>query len=381
MSKETIEWLNENTLMGFCSDREKWAQGWTKNGGEFAVQPWHATEDYTGAYEGPIPVEAVMDRLFNWQAVEAETFVKLPATYETMTGTEDDGTPFRMKSIPGRKGIVRSDNGAVMFIGADGYTIHQYNEWLLDKVGTLLDTNTTDLGIASAGLLSGGGIAYVGLELPEAVDVGTTGFSVRPSLIATTSHNGKLATNYMLAATIPVCDNSLAAAYGEADKAGTRYKIKHTSGSANRIEDARQALGILFQATEEMTKFLTQLAEWEVGAKEFANVMNELCPVPEQVLDAGKVKNIRTITNAQNKRDSIAMLYYGDPRVTPWQGTALGVLQAFNTWNEHERINRGTQTVERQMMETLTGKVAEYDNFVLSTLSKVTDRQLAVAFA
>ena len=59
----------------------------------------------------------------------------------------------------GRHGLVRAENrqaiyaddtGDVLGVFADGYTIHQYQDWLLDKVASILDDG---LSIGSAGLL------------------------------------------------------------------------------------------------------------------------------------------------------------------------------------------------------------------------------------
>jgi len=44
---------------------------------------------------------------------------------------------------------------------------------------------------------------------------------------------------------------------------------------------------------------------------------------------------------ADTKRDSLTTLYRSDPRVSPWAGTAHGVLQAVNTYEHHEGVVRG----------------------------------------
>jgi hypothetical protein len=56
-------------------------------------------------------------------------------------------------------------------------------------------------------------------------------------------------------------------------------------------------------------------------------MMDLVIPLPE---DAG-----RAMTIAENKRNEILNLYRDDARSAPWNGTAFGVLQAFNTWNHH----------------------------------------------
>ena len=61
----------------------------------------------------------------------------------------------------------------------------------------------------------------------------------------------------------------------------------------------------------------------------------------------------------------------GGPRVSPWAGTAHGVLQAVNTFEHHEGIIRGTRRPERNMLRTITGDFAKLDRNTLSTLNQV----------
>jgi hypothetical protein len=69
--------------------------------------------------------------------------------------------------------------------------------------------------------------------------------------------------------------------------------------------------------------------------------------------------------------DEIAALYQNDNRVAPWKGTALGVLQAFNTWGHHVRATRGdTNRVERNMIEAINGTTDKSDRDVLALLEK-----------
>ena len=68
MSKESLQWLNTNTLIG-CTDKRGTA--WH----------WRAQEqgDRSNHYPGAIPVADVQDRLFSWQAESRRLAVELPA--------------------------------------------------------------------------------------------------------------------------------------------------------------------------------------------------------------------------------------------------------------------------------------------------------------
>jgi phage/plasmid-like protein (TIGR03299 family) len=373
MSRESIEWLNNNVLMGYTNDREHWAtQGFVNAGtnadGSETNRPWFATDNYTGGFGGPVPVEAVMERLFNWQALEGPLSTEVPCSITEADTIDQDGNPMRRVVLPEHKAILRSDNSHVMGIFKQGYQPHQYDRWLIENVANILDDEVL---IDSAGLLMGGGVAWVSISLPETA-VGDAGFGIRPRILAFTSHNGKHATTYQRSVNAPVCDNSLDLEIAGADRL-QRVKIKHSSNSHLRIADARDALGILYSDTEQYTDFFDKLAAWEVTNRQFKAVLDELEPVELPDVVDGKVKNQRKITMAENRRNAIASLYVSDHRAAPWQGSALGVLQAFNTFDQQERNVVG-ERVERQMLDTLAGSVRAFDHRVLDMVGMVTGR-------
>jgi phage/plasmid-like protein (TIGR03299 family) len=190
MSRETMQWLNTMTLIGYKDKRGT---------------AWHHRAEYQGDepnhYAGPVPVEDVMRRLFSWQAKAAPLRFVMPERI-----TDDGVSPATEVVDESRQVIYNGNTGEVFYVASDGYAIHQYDEWLLRNVANILDD---DLGIGSAGLLEGGGVGWVQVELPEPVR-GPGEFDFRPYLLALTSHNGSRATGYNRAACAVVCDNTLA---------------------------------------------------------------------------------------------------------------------------------------------------------------------------
>ena len=63
-----------------------------------------------------------------------------------------------------------------------------------------------------------------------------------------------------------------------------------------------------------------------------------------------------------------------DPRVSPWTGTAHGVLQAVNTYDHYEGIVRGADRAERNSLKTLTDGYRDLDRTTLQTLNKVLEQ-------
>lgn len=372
MSKETLEWLNANVLIGFTDDREHWAgQGYASARGEDQlIRPWFAQEGYDGGYIGPVPVDAVRERLFAWEAIEGPLSATVPCDITEADSMDAEGNPFRNIVLPDHKAIMRSDNDFIMGVFKQGYTVHQYDEWLIENVASILDD---DVQIDSAGLLMGGGVAWVSVSMPEVLST-SADFAFRPRILSFTSHNGKHSTTYMRSVSAPVCDNSLAAEIAGGN--GHKVRIKHSANSGLKIAGARDALGILYQQADEVATFFEKLTEWEVTNKQFKAILDSIEPMPDPVTgDGGKVTNQRAITMADNRRLVITKLYVEDHRAAPWKGTALGVLQAFNTFDQQERSVNG-QRIERQMVATLDGSVGKYDREVLDMVGRHTGHHL-----
>ena len=324
MSKETSDWLNRNVLIGMTDKR---GNAWHYKASAQGDEPNH--------YAGAIPVEDVRRRLFNWQALE------VPMMINTPTGPAE---------VPNRKAIVRSDNYAVLGVPSSRYVPHQYDEWLLTNVAHLLDD---DLVIGSAGLLAGGGEAWVQVEMPENHRVADVEF--RPNLLATTSFNLSLATTFKRTITVVVCDNTRAAALRENSQ---QVSVRHTAGSIMRLNEARSALDIVMDISDDFTREVEMLLEKAISDAAFGRIVDSMVPVPD---DASKHK----ATRSSNLKDSLWNLWRTDHRCAPWKNTGFGVMQVFNTHRQFDRPTRGgTLQVERTMHEHLTGVTEVVDRKV-----------------
>lgn len=330
MSAETLEDLNSNTLIGYTDKR---GTAWWYRAGMQGDEPNH--------YAGAIPVEDVRRRLFSWEGQEAPVQAVI------------DGQPV---PIEGRKAIVRSDTHATLGIFKDGYRVHQYDEWLIENVATLLDA---DLRIGSAGLLRGGGVAWVQIEMEDTLDV--QGVEYRPFLTAATSMDGTLATTYQTGAQVVVCDNTLSAALGEKDT--QRVKIRHSRNSMGRIGEVREALDIVHGVAEDFEAEVQQLLDQKVTEDQWGRFVDAYVG-----LEQAKEGRGRTI--ALNKKVTLDSMWSDDERVAPWRGTAWGVISAVNTAVHHEFTVKGDRA-ERNAERAITGKVHEQGIKTLQLLAQV----------
>ncbi|MDD7936742.1 DUF932 domain-containing protein [Actinomycetospora straminea] len=311
---------------------------------------WHwrasAQGDEPNHYPGFVPVDDVLRRLFDWTAVELPVYVAVPG--------EGDESEYR--ALPGRKAIAADDTYEVLGLFKDGYAPHQYREWLLENVSTILDD---DLGISSAGLLRNRAVAWVEVSVPDSITT-PEGVAFRPNLLACTSFDGTVATTYKRTITNTVCDNTMGAALQED---GQQLKAKHTKNSGMKIADAREALAIVHTAADDFAAEVARLCDVTVTDAQWSQFLAGIAP-------DGDSKRSKTM--AAEKRSQLDNLWRFDARVEPWSGSAWGALQAVNTWGQHIRGTRGaTQRAERNAIETIDGSVEAADAEVLKVLAGI----------
>ncbi len=259
---------------------------------------------------------------------------------------------------PDRKAVMRSDTGAVLGVFKSGYVIHQYDRWLVSNVEAILDA---DVAIGSAGLLKGGAVAWVQVEIAETIDT-PQGVSFRPFLTAATSMDGSLATTYQRGVQVVVCDNTLSAALASRD--GGRVKVRHSSRSLGRLSGVRDALGVIHAVADDFAESVAALTGQEVTGAQWRQFLAAWSP------DDPKASP-RSRNMAARKRDELARLWAHDARVAPWTGTAFGVVQAVNTWTHHMQTVRNATRAERNTDRAVRGEFDTLDRDTLALLAQV----------
>lgn len=332
MSAETTQWLNTQTLIGFVSKRG---------------HAWHYREAEQGEvcnhYDGAIPVDDVIKRLFNWRAIEA----RLVAEADSVDGVirYDD---------PTRKVIVRSDTGQVLGVFKQSYHPHDPQEWLIRKLEQMLPGH--DLAIGSAGLLRGGAQQWVQVEMEDTLSV--CDLEYRPFLTAMGSMDGSLASTYQDGVQVVVCDNTMEAALGESAQ---RVKVYHGVNAEQQFAAQAAAIDIVRQVGDAYRASAEALAAQKVSWQRFDRWVEAF---------AGLDKEKPTKLQEQRVAE-LRGLWKDDERVAPWKGTALGVVQLANTWTQHFKPISGASRFTRNTERLLTGKVGEADQKALHLLASV----------
>jgi phage/plasmid-like protein (TIGR03299 family) len=345
MTRETLQWLNTNTLIGFSEQR----------------RAWHYRRDLQGAQENhfvsAVPRERV-DQLFGFELQARPMRYAVGADYDSATDMDEKGNPVRWVKAPAHVTIVRSDKPDVpLAVHGHTYKIHQYREWLVEHVDHLL---SGELSIGSAGLLRGGAIAWVSVEVP---DTFTTrhGVAYRPRMLNTTSCDGSSATRRKMVTTNVVCDNTLDLALGEAG--GREIRIKHSSRSDLRRTEALEGLGLIHANAEAFEAELESMIAQQVTDRQWSQFMDAYAPIVPGA-------PVRTRNNAERKREQLTGLWKADGRVAPWKGTRWGAYMAINTY--HQWIARSSSDrTERAMERAILGRTRAVDDEALGILDRI----------
>lgn len=361
MSQETREWLSTMTRIGDTDRRG---------------EAWHYRQGDQNHFPGAVPTEEVRRLFMPWEPIETPDYITVPATAAEYATQEDnrqvngiilrDGDKYvRLVQLKQYKAIIAQGHPEHAYsVPSGAYAIHSYNEWLVKNVENLLDG---EVHISSAGLLDKAAVAWVELSLSETHTVAD--FPFRPHLLAFTSVNSKYKTSYGRKVQAVVCDNTLHVASQEK---GQDISYKHTKGSTPRIADARAALGLIVATADDFSRELEDLLDWKVSSREFSRFLDEYVPT---VNDDGTPLEKGALTQAENKREKMATMWRSDERVSPWAGTAFGVVQLSNTYFHHERrIRSSTVRPERNMLSAISGETATNDMATLNLLTKVASR-------
>lgn len=300
MSRETYEWLANNVLAGFQGkqyNRPVWWHDLARNQGH-EPQTW----------DGAVPFDDVHKLLASWEP-------SISALYD-----QD------MKQVTSHK-LVRTPDGQAV-IGSE-HVLHLYGDWL---TGTVREVVGDEVQISSSGLLANRMQAWVTVERPESAK-GAGGVEFSPFITLSTSLDGSMASQINQNTQLAICDNTLSLARNQG------LSFKHTSKSGGKLGLYRSVLQSIMQGETDFRKVLDDLLAQEVTDDNFAKILDALVPISEQDKPAKR-------TRSDRKRQEITTLYRRDPRVTQWTGTAFGVVQAVNTWNQHMSQLRNASGIE-----------------------------------
>ena len=324
---------------------------------------WIGQGEVIASYEGGIPRQAVRD-LIAWEPVEVPSANLVPVTdFNEADTVLPDGRPAKTMIVEGVKSIVRSDTYANLGRFKDGYNSNGYSHYVdatEDFVG--------DSAVLAVGELDEGRQFFIQYGLDKNLHDGTTGLDFMPYLLFQSSLDGSLANTWSRGSIIAKCDNMFPAIRREARKAGTQVKFKRSRFSAERLSSVASGLALQEQNTVDFARSLVQVP---VLRSQFIKILDAVVPLPDPEKAAKAA-----VTRVEKKREIIDSLYQSSPMVAQWNGTAFGVFQAFNTYQNREVTVRGANRIDRTFDRVMRGVVADEDAATLDAMSRVLGREL-----
>ena len=420
MSIHSTEYLHDNIVVGGVMGLETDANGkdlgwrtgaWWRN---LAMEAQRIADGLRPShYAGSIPIGMIRRDLFGWTALDGvmkcsvELFI--PGDHPASKTPGKDETVQVQFTVPEYKGVIRSDkliecyledrmefaSETVMNVASATFATDSLAEVLIDNTANIMDESPGDLVVTGAGVLKWGKVGYLEVSVPETFHNSLTGIDYRPNLLGSTSFDGSVATRWDRTVTNVVCDNTHQYALSQSGEKTGSFKVRRTKNFSEMLKGAREALGLIDQTKTEFDAAIEEWAKQPVSEAQFIDWMDIIVPIPElktvqketMVSIQGETKKVmidKVNTNAQtiamNKRDVFEDLWHNDPRVSPWKGTKLGIVQLGNTFNHHFAVTKGAKSfdgnklqarVEGNMLKVMDGTFAKADLKFIDAIDKV----------
>jgi phage/plasmid-like protein (TIGR03299 family) len=152
-------------------------------------------------------------------------------------------------------------------------------------------------------------------------------------LLVHTAHDGSSSVQANITPVRVVCQNTLNMALNGSKQS---FKIRHTSGTQARVDEARRVLGLTFGHMDNFEAISRQLFEVSIDNKKFHDIITAVYPMPDA--SAGKA----SMTKWESKVDLITDIYHQSPTMTNIKGTAWGALNAMTERLDYFRASRTT---------------------------------------
>jgi phage/plasmid-like protein (TIGR03299 family) len=300
---------------------------------------WHGLAKVLDDHVTP---EKARELAFDWEPVSEPLFRAVPVV------GEDGSLSTEYVEAPGIKGVARSDNndffGTVSTDVAEALE-HSNNKALTEVAETVEGIASGDVRVETAGSLKGGRKVWMLLRMQEPIAVkGDPNGATIPYFALQTNHDGYGSFRGQGLMTRIICDNTAQFADLEAQKRGTEFTFRHTSGLKDRIEEAKGALAMWREGIDEWNALMSSLVDIKNTAdqrKVFIDAWG-----PTRMPKAGLNVSDLVMRNIETARGQFQSLMEG-VTTEGVNDTAYGLVQAAIEFQQHVRGTRGADEVAR----------------------------------
>jgi phage/plasmid-like protein (TIGR03299 family) len=287
--------------------------------------PWHREgtilADYPGSWDQARKLAGL-----DWDPISTEVYA--------LTDLDVDGNP-RYEPIEGWKCVARSDNGAVLSLNHDTYTVIDHGE-----MGEIIEAVLAQPNVKweTAGVLDNGRAVWCLALLDEPITLPGDTSPTLPYLAITNRHDGTAACALRATAVRIVCANTFRAAELEGERTGTTFSFIHKARWRSRIEEARQAVTGARKEMRRYSELAAELLGIPINGRQRELFVTEFIPMPPQGLVTDRVAR-----NVEEARQALRLLF--ESQTTELiAGTAYGLVQAAGEYLDHVRTARSWET-------------------------------------
>ena len=214
----------------------------------------------------------------------------------------------------------------------------------------------------SAGSIKQGRQVFGSLEIDRTIVLDPAGIAdnVKTYLLVTTSHDGSSAIQALVTPVRVVCQNTLNMALGRGAK--QTFRVRHTTGTAQRVDEARRVLKITFNHMDAFETMAQDLFQTAITNQQFDNLIADVYPSPD-------VASKAAFTKYTDKVDFIKALYLNSPTQAGITGTKWGALNALTEHIDYFRAGKAGQT--EGLISAASGFEAGINGQKATILSKV----------
>lgn len=284
----------------------------------------------------------VPDEALTWaeaiQAAELDWEVELTPIYASWSQYGYSN----MIEIPGQRGVQRQSDGQVLGIVSPNYKPVQ-NRDAFQFMDNLVDSGAAKY--ETAGALKSGSYVWMAANLSqiETKIAGMEDEKIEWYLLLSNSFDGTSALTVSVTPVRVVCWNTLQAAL---DSAKRQWRVRHRGGVEGKIEEARRALGLVFEYAQEFEALANSLIERPFTRTNMTTLLDALIPL--KLTEEDQSVGGRALASKEKQRDGIMGLFANSPNLENVRGTAWAAYNAVTEYADWHRRTRssGSNTAE-----------------------------------
>jgi len=272
--------------------------------------PWHQLGTIT---DGAQNVEdALRLAQLDWDVIKSDDPVQTPVLTEN--GVVIVSAPDRYMTYRDHPKL------GVQGLGVVGkqYTVIQ-NKEAFDFLNNLVDESGAVF--ETAGSLRGGTQVFVSMKMPQHISIAEGQDTVDLYLVCSTSHDGSKAFTAFVTAVRPVCANTVQ--FG-LQSAVSKWSMKHTANIRGKIQQAREAMGLVVDYADAFQAAVNELVASEMSRREFDTFTEALFPMQK---DMSSLQMMRV----EETREQVAGLWLA-PTQQNVAGTRWAAFNAITEW-------------------------------------------------